>query len=94
MGTWLGSFFAFEARTIELTAPAAAGVCVLWSRGRWIYVGASENVRVRLLAILQGENACISTEMPTEFGFEVIEGAEQREARRAQLVLDLVPSCS
>ncbi len=93
MPTWLGSFFAFDAPTIELRAPVCAGIYVLWRSGRWICVGASENVRVRLMAILKGDDECVSREMPSNFGFEVIERADRREARRAQLVLDLVPIC-
>jgi hypothetical protein len=53
----------------------------------------SENVRMRLLAIARGEDACIANEFPTDFGFELIGVAQMRATRRAQLIRDLTPIC-
>ena len=93
MPTWLGSFFAFDERTVARTAPQSAGIYVLWRRGQWVYVGATMNLRERLTAIVKGDNECIARELPTEFGFEIIRAVEQREARRTDLVRYLEPIC-
>lgn len=90
---WLGKFFAFDLRTIEAMAPSAAGICVLWKHGQWIYVGTTENLRARLVALAKGDNECISREVPTDFGFELIASHNQRETRREALIRELAPIC-
>lgn len=90
---WLGNFFAFNVPTIERSAPSAAGIYVLWKNGRWIYVGATEHLRARLLALATGDNECVSRDVPTDFGFELIATEEHRRARWETLIRELAPSC-
>lgn len=90
---WIGKFFAFNLQTIEASAPSAPGIYVLWTHGRWIYVGETNNLRMRLVALVGGDNACISNELPTDFGFELIPTREQRAKRREALIRELVPIC-
>jgi hypothetical protein len=91
---WLGNFFVFTPDTIARLAPAAPGVYVLWKRERWVYVGATENIRRQLLALVAGENECVRREAPTDFGFEVIATPEHRNARCQGLARELAPACS
>jgi hypothetical protein len=90
---WLGSFFVFTPDTIGRLAPAAPGVYVLWRRDCWVYIGATENIRQRLLALAAGENECVRCEAPTDFGFELIAAPENRNARRQGLTRELEPVC-
>jgi len=90
---WMGVFYIFTQETILRLAPAAPGVYLLWRRGAWIYVGETENIRERLLAFARGENECVSREMPTDFGYEMVPVGEQRTARHAALIRELVPIC-
>ena len=90
---WRGSFYIFTPTTVSRLAPAAPGIYVLWRRGQWVYVGATENIRDRLFALAAGESECITKEVPTDFGFEVITVVEQRDARLDKLQRELMPIC-
>jgi hypothetical protein len=90
---WLGSLFVFTTETISRLAPAVPGVYLLWRRGVWVYIGATENIRVQLLALAAGESECVSREAPTDFGFEVITASERRDARLQGLTDELQPVC-
>ena len=90
---WAGNIFAFTPDTIARLAPAAAGVYVLWKRDRWVYVGTAANIRQQLQLLVSGENECVRNESPTDFGFEVITAAEQRDSRHQRLTQELEPAC-
>ena len=55
----------------------------------WIYVGKG-NIRQRLLAHLNGDNACILGKSPTHYVCEVTTDAEGRER---ELIVELSPIC-
>ena len=94
---WAGRFFAFNLQTIESSAPSAAGIYVLRRRGHlqshWVQVGAAEDLRAQLTALAKGGDERISKQLPTDFGFEVIRSAAQRETRRRVLIGNLAPIC-
>ena len=90
---WFGSFFVFTEETVTRLAPTAPGVYLLWRSGTWIYIGTTENIRERLLALARGEDECVSREQPTDFAYEVIKAYEQRAVRYTALMRELVPIC-
>lgn len=91
---WQGTLFAFNPQTVTASGASAGGVFALWRSNRWIYVGESSDVLARLLEYIRGADECISREAPTGFGFELIADAQQRAARRATLIQELMPVCN
>lgn len=69
----------------------ADGVYGLYvGNGPWIYVGKG-NIRSRLLAHAQGDNASITREKPTFWRAEVTASMDKREK---ELILELNPKCN
>jgi hypothetical protein len=81
----------FERQSVLLNAPETSGVYGLYSV-LWIYIGEAENIRLRLLEHLDGDNHCINHYRPSGFAFELA-GLEQRIRRRLQLAEALEPLC-
>jgi hypothetical protein len=60
------------------------------NQGKWIYVGRGD-IKIRLLAHLNGDNPCITRNKPTHFMIQVAVLAETLEK---QLILELTPVCN
>ena len=60
----------FEHESVLLNAPETSGVYGLYSV-LWIYIGEAENIRLRLLEHLGGDNRCINHYRPSSFAFEL-----------------------
>ncbi len=73
-------------------APEGSGVYTIFSRRRWVYVGASDNIRRSLFHHLNGSPPRLSGHGPLSFTFELA-GAGDRTARWQAMVQDLKPAC-
>jgi hypothetical protein len=80
----------FQQDSILLNAPEASGVYGLFS-ALWIFIGEADNIRVRLLELLAGDNPCIQDYQPSGFAFELVSPPE-RSRRLEELVTELQPS--
>jgi hypothetical protein len=80
----------FQQDSILLNAPEASGVYGLFS-ALWIFIGEADNIRVRLLELLAGDNPCIQDYQPSGFAFELVSPPE-RSRRLEELVTQLQPS--
>ena len=87
----LYSYHKFERESVLLNAPEASGVYGLYNV-LWIYIGEAENIRLRLLEHLGGDNRCINHYRPSGFAFELA-GLEQLIRRRLELAEALEPLC-
>jgi hypothetical protein len=83
---WLG-------QKIMQRAPKTSGVYAIFNKENWIYVGEASDLRVKLIAHFDGENACIKESAPFGFQFEVVP-PKKRLARKKQLVRELKPVCN
>lgn len=85
--------FGFTRQEIEALTPGQVGVYALFKPQVWIYVGKGD-IRARLLAHFNGDNACITAQRPTSFQAEVIADQARMDAREKQLILELKPVCN
>ena len=85
--------FQFDRSSVSSHAPSQAGIYALRNKERWIYIGESSDIRIRLLLHLAGDDECITQERPTAFGFELVDDPVERLARQAALIRDLMPVC-
>jgi excinuclease UvrABC nuclease subunit len=83
---WLG-------QKILQRAPKASGVYAIFNKENWLYVGEASDLRGRLIAHFDGENACIRKNAPFGFQFEVVP-PRKRAARKKQLIGELKPICN
>jgi len=81
----------FARQDIETLTPGQVGVYGLFRQNQWVYVGKGD-LRERLLAHLNGDNPCISRQVPTQWVGEVTPA--DPSARERQLILELQPSCN
>jgi len=81
----------YNRANVEALNANQIGVYGLFKNGRWIYVGKGD-IRERLLAHLNGDNACITREHPTSWVDELTSG--DPSAREKQLIIELNPSCN
>ncbi len=79
----------FTKAKIEALNPNQYG-CYGLSHTHWVYVGKGD-IRERLLAHLNGDNACITRERPTNFWVSVTSYADTTE--RA-LIAEFTPTCN
>ena len=77
----------FTKTGIEWLAPNQNGVYGIFRANAWVYVGRGD-LRRRLLAHFNGDNARITSEKPTHY---VTELAVADIAREKQLILELNP---
>ncbi|HSB70861.1 MAG TPA: GIY-YIG nuclease family protein [Candidatus Methylomirabilis sp.] len=82
----LGTFTVLE------KAPPESGVYALYAGRKWVYVGQSENIQLRLLRHLNGPDACIITHDVTSFAYELTP-AEARLTRQDELIAEYRPAC-
>ena len=73
-------------------APEGSGVYVIFSRKRWVYVGASDNIRRSLFGHLTGSPPRLDGYGPLSFMFELA-AAGDRTTRWQAAVTDLKPMC-
>lgn len=81
---------AFTKANIEAIKPNTNGVYGLFRQDAWVYIGRGD-IRARLLAHLNGDNACITREKPT---FYVDEITAEDEKREKALILEFNPICN
>jgi hypothetical protein len=86
------SKFLFQRESILRNAPDSSGVYGLFS-AFWIYIGAAENIRARILKHLEGDDPCIVRYRPSGFAFELA-SPRDRHRRRMYLMKDLQPLCN
>src|SRR5260370_31457354 len=86
------SGFHWNYASIVASAPTQSGVYAIYNQN-WIYFGEGQDIRVRLLAHLNGDNPCITQAGPTRFMFE-LSPANQRVARQDQLIAGLGSLCN
>ena len=68
----------FTRANIEAITPEQIDCYGLFKSGQWIYVGRGD-IRTRLLAHLNGDNACITAAVPTQWVDEVTNQDQARE---------------
>jgi len=81
----------FTQQYVEALNPDQVGVYGLFKGNTWLYVGKGD-IRQRLLAHLNGDNASITYHAPTHWVDEVIQGDPSK--REQQLILELQPICN
>jgi hypothetical protein len=81
---------AFTAISIDNNAPAESCVYGLSNARRWIYIGESDNLRLRLLDHLRETDTFLNAQMTTGFTYELCTPAD-RIVRQDRLVLELEP---
>ena len=81
---------AFNQENIEEITPGQKGVYGLYAGETWVYVGKGD-IRDRLLAHLNGDNACITRKKPTNWVDEV---TDNMDAREKELIRELDPVCN
>ncbi len=86
------SKFLFQRESILRNAPDCSGVYGLFS-AFWIYIGATEDIRARIMEHLQGDDPCIVRYRPSGFAFELA-SPRYRHRRRMYLMKDLQPLCN
>ena len=83
----------FVSMTIQVYAPAAAGVYGISNAREWIYIGETEDIKGALLQHLQDIGTSLMKRQPTGFVFEICGGAH-RPARQDRLVREYEPVCN
>ena len=85
--------FTWDYDSIFANAPAQFGVYAIYNQRAWIYFGEGENIRARLLANWNGDNACILRNQPIGFSFELV-SANLRVARQDALIVQYGSLCN
>lgn len=80
----------FTKAQVEALKPNHAGVYGLLRGNAWVYVGRGD-IRDRLLAHLNGDNACITRQAPTHW-VDVL--TDDRVIREKELIAELEPTCN
>jgi hypothetical protein len=87
-----GLAYALGYRAVQDKAPSMSGVYTIYTSQRWLYVGASDDVKQSLFKHLSEPSACMARVGPLSFSFEVVPSAE-RVGRQQALVAALGPTC-
>jgi hypothetical protein len=82
--------YSFNQLSIFLHAPAKAGVYLLHTSARCIYVGETDNIRKSLIAHLQGDIPWITVWAPGRFSFELCNDGSRTQLKN-QLTARLQP---
>lgn len=80
----------FTRQRVEAIAPGQMGCYGLYNSSGWIYVGKGD-IRTRLLAHLNNDNACITGQQPTHFVDMVTSDMDRMEKL---LIAECRPSCN
>ena len=80
----------FTRADVESINPGQNGVYGLFRTGTWVYIGRGD-IRDRLLKHLNGDNPCITREVPTSWMSEVTPNDIQREK---ELIAEFDPVCN
>jgi len=83
----------FDSHSVQIYAPASAGLYGISNSHEWIYIGEAENIRAALLAHLNDLGSPLMRRQPTGFVFEVSHGPG-RATRQDRLVLEYEPFCN
>lgn len=81
---------AFTKTNVEKITTGQMGCYGLFKEGQWVYVGKGD-IRERLLAHLNGDNACIARQKPTHWVDAV---TKNMDAEEKALIRELSPSCN
>jgi len=85
--------YTFSDASVRQNAPNRSGVYGLYTAGKWIYVGESNDIQRRLLEHLSETGTCIKRWAPTGFLYELVDVAS-RVARQNTLIRELDPECN
>ena len=66
------SGYIYTKENIIANAPKASGVYSIFTSKKWVYVGEGDDIRVCLLAHVNGDNPRITRESPTGYQFELV----------------------
>jgi hypothetical protein len=80
----------FTRSDVESLRPDLIGVYGLFRADAWVYIGCG-NIKARLLAHLDGEDARIARERPTHWTLEI---TSLDAARARTLIAELAPICT
>lgn len=83
----------FNRYNVEFLNVNQYGVCGLFKKGVWVYIGKGD-IRQRLLDHLNGDNLCILRLQPTHWVDEVYHDEMSATEREKQLILELSPICN
>lgn len=83
----------FNRQNVEAITPGQAGCYGLYRQGRWVYVGKGD-IRVRLLAHLNGDDPCIAKGKPTHWVDWVIPNKQTMDDTEKALILELKTECN
>ena len=83
---------AWSESSIKENAPQSSGVYAIYNRA-WIYVGESNDIQYKLLGHWSGDNACITSAIPTGFVFEIC-NQNERLRRQVALINRFLPRCN
>lgn len=78
---------------VRRKAPLASSVYTIYTARRRVYVGVSDDIQQSLFRHLNTSNATIHQFSPLSFSFELAP-AEERSARRQELIATLDPACA
>lgn len=84
---------AFSNMSIRAHAPAASGVYGISNGQEWIYIGAADNIRERLLQHLAEGDTQLKSRVPTGFTYELCNWSE-RSSRQDSLIMQYEPVCN
>ncbi len=87
---WILNSYSFTQVSIFLHAPAKAGVYLLRTSARCVYIGETDNIRKSLLAHLHGDLPWITLWAPSRFSFDLCPDASRTELKD-KLVARLQP---
>jgi hypothetical protein len=83
----------FTPAGVRLGAPAVAGLYGVSSAKEWIYIGAADDIRTALLALLADPASPPMRHAPTGFVFEPCQ-ASSRAPRLERLLIEYRPVCN
>jgi predicted GIY-YIG superfamily endonuclease len=86
--------FPWNRNSILTSAPNKPGVYAIWNKRVWIYIGETQDIQRRLLEHFDQKDACIESNKPAVWGYELFHSEQFRYQRRNALVRELQPACN
>jgi hypothetical protein len=84
--------YVFTPEAVREDAPAASGVYAIFTPERWVFIGASDDMRQALFHHLSSPDPCFQQYGPLSFSCELAAASERAE-RRDALIGELRPVC-
>jgi hypothetical protein len=85
--------YVFTPEAVREDAPSASGLYVIFTPERWVFIGASDNVRQALFQHLNSPDPCFQQYGPLSFSCELAAPTERAD-RRDALIAELRPVCN